>query len=132
MNVRSFARVVCTSVLLAVSVAMTLPPAVAAAEGQQRVRVSGVVRDEANAITLPGLPVEVVGTDRPSTPTSTAATCSTWRRAPTSSRSRWTAIRSGTIKVDRWPERTVTVDVGLTMSEFAETVTVTADADRCR
>src|SRR5687767_6291696 len=35
---------------------------VAGAAYSQKVRVSGVVRDESNAITLPGLPVEVVGT----------------------------------------------------------------------
>src|SRR5688572_7402827 len=36
----------------------------AAARPAQTVRVTGVVRDEANAITLPGVPVEVVGTDQ--------------------------------------------------------------------
>ena len=34
----------------------------ARAATQQKVRVTGVVRDESNAITLPGIPVEVVGT----------------------------------------------------------------------
>jgi hypothetical protein len=35
-----------------------------AAQAGPTVRVVGVVRDESNAITLPGVPVEVVGTDQ--------------------------------------------------------------------
>lgn len=50
----------------------------------RQVRVSGVVRDEANAITLPGVPVEVMAAVRSSTPTWTAATCSTSPLAATS------------------------------------------------
>src|SRR5687768_2564546 len=56
--------------LLVCALALGAPPLVAQGDAQvapaQRpgptVRITGVVRDDANAITLPGVPVEVVGT----------------------------------------------------------------------
>ena len=47
-----------TAVLLGVLMALPAVPAWA----QQTVRIVGTVRDETNAIALPGTPVEVVGT----------------------------------------------------------------------
>ena len=62
MRVSSAARVLLSSVLFLGSATPFLAePAARALEAQQRIRVAGVVRDESNAITLPGLPVEVVG-----------------------------------------------------------------------
>jgi hypothetical protein len=57
-----------SGVLAAVLVAASLPVHIASAQTTpaarpgQTVRIVGVVRDEANAIALPGVPVEVVGT----------------------------------------------------------------------
>ena len=64
MNARVAARVFALSGLIAFGVPVgaaeqTAKPAASAA--QQTVRVTGVVRDESNNITLPGIPVEVVG-----------------------------------------------------------------------
>ena len=62
MRLSSPARVLLSSVLFLGAAAPTLAePAAAALEAQQRIRVTGIVRDDANSITLPGLPVEVVG-----------------------------------------------------------------------
>ena len=60
MNLRHIGRV--SLILLALSA--YAPPVFAeqaAATQERKVRVTGVVRDESNNITLPGLPVEVVG-----------------------------------------------------------------------
>ncbi|NOT45119.1 MAG: TonB-dependent receptor, partial [Acidobacteria bacterium] len=89
--------------------------------------VGGVVRDEQNAVSLPGVPVEVVGTSEV---------------VYTDVDGRYTlSLTPGThelkISLDGYAERTVrlevvagqrevTADVGLTMARFAETVTVTA------
>jgi outer membrane receptor protein involved in Fe transport len=56
MNVRRKAA----RLLSACALLLVLAPMIAAAQGRA-VRVTGVVRDEANAIALPGVPVEVVG-----------------------------------------------------------------------
>ncbi len=64
---------------------------------------------------------------RSSTPTSTAATSSTCRAARTRSRWRCTATRTSSLPSTR-AQSHHHVDVGLTMSRFAETVTVTAEA----
>jgi outer membrane receptor protein involved in Fe transport len=115
-------------------VLLTGPAVPAWAEGartafQQNVRVTGVVRDESNAITLPGIPVEVVGADR------TVYTDVDGRFV--------LDLAPGTyqlkIVMEGYEEKTltldvpvggrnVTADVGLTMARFAETVTVTAAA----
>ena len=100
----------------------------ARAASAQNVRVTGVVRDESNAITLPGIPVEVVGADR------TVYTDVDGRYV--------LDLAPGTYQLKVAMEgyearlltldvpaggRTITADVGLTMARFAETVTVTAD-----
>src|SRR5688500_11056062 len=55
----------CAVALAAALPALTSVSAEAAPAAQgQSVRVVGVVRDDANAIPLPGVPVEVVGTPR--------------------------------------------------------------------
>src|SRR5688572_28560199 len=54
----NFAKAVRALLALALLCAITAP---VLAQGQT-IRIVGTVRDEANAITLPGVPVEVVGT----------------------------------------------------------------------
>ncbi len=56
MNVRSKA----VKLLSVWALLLVLTPMIASAQGRT-VRITGVVRDEANAIALPGVPVEVVG-----------------------------------------------------------------------
>ena len=56
MNVRSKA----VKLLSVWALVLVLTPMIASAQGRT-VRITGVVRDEANAIALPGVPVEVVG-----------------------------------------------------------------------
>jgi outer membrane receptor protein involved in Fe transport len=98
-------------------------------EAQQKIRVTGVVRDESNAITLPGIPVEVVGTSEV---------------VYTDVDGRYVLdLAPGTyqlkVAMEGYQDRTlsleiaagarnVTADVGLMMAKFAETVVVTADA----
>lgn len=95
---------------------------------ERQVRVGGQVRDQANAISLPGVPVEVVETGQV---------------VYTDVDGRYTVdLPPGTYRLrvvlDGYQEhhvrvdltgsgRLVTVDIGLTMQRFAETVTVTAD-----
>jgi hypothetical protein len=96
---------------------------------QQNVRVTGVVRDESNAITLPGIPVEIVGTGQ------TVYTDVDGRFVFDLSPGTYQLKvamegydeKSLTLDVPAGG-RNVTADVGLTMARFAETVTVTAAA----
>ena len=91
-------------------------------------RVTGVVRDESNAIALPGVPVEVVGTGQV---VYTDVDGRYTLQLP-SGRHQVKVLLEGyqekTINLDAGVERTVTVNVGLTMVKFAESVTVTAQA----
>ncbi len=92
------------------------------------VRVSGTVRDEANAIPLPGIPVEVVGT------TQTVYTDVDGRYVldvtPGEHQIRVSmeGYQPKTVNVTAADQRNVVVDVGLTMARFQEAVTVTASA----
>ena len=61
MNLRQLGRLLLCVVALSVYAAPPVMAATAAAGQGRKVRVTGVVRDESNNITLPGLPVEVVG-----------------------------------------------------------------------
>ena len=100
----------------------------APAPAGQTVRVTGVVRDEANAITLPGVPVEVVGLNQV---VYTDVDGRYTVQIPPGSHQIKVLLegyQEKTIAVQAGQERTVTLDVGLTMVKFAETVTVTAQA----
>jgi outer membrane receptor protein involved in Fe transport len=120
--------------LIVPCVLLTGPAVPAWAEGartasQQNVRVTGVVRDESNAITLPGIPVEVVGAGR------TVYTDVDGRfvldLAPGTYQLKivMEGYEEKSLTLDVPPGgRNVTADVGLTMARFAETVTVTAAA----
>ena len=96
MRVPFTARVLLSSVLfLGAAAPSVAEPAGRTIEAQQRVRVTGVVRDESNAITLPGLPVEVVGADQTVyTDVDGRYVARARSRAPIRSKWRWTAIRS--------------------------------------
>ena len=87
----------------------------------------GVVRDETNAIALPGVPVEVVDTKEV---TYTDVDGRYVIQVPPGKHTLKIALegyqeRSITIEA---AGRTLTADVGLTMAKFAETVTVVAQA----
>ena len=101
---------------------------VATAAQERTVRVVGVVKDQANAISLPGVPVEVGGT------TNVVFTDVDGRyviELPAGKHELKVTMdgyQSATIQVDTTgPERTMTADVGKTMTKFAETVEVVAN-----
>jgi len=115
--------------------AYAVPPAASAQGGaqvapvprEQSVRVVGVVRDEANAIALPGVPVEIVGSEQ------VVYTDVDGRYVIQVPPGKYQVK----IVIEGYQEktvdivatgRTVTADVGLTMARFAETVTVRATA----
>ena len=96
--------------------------------GQTTVRVTGVVRDEANAITLPGVPVEVIGINQV---VYTDVDGRYTLQVPPGQHQVKVLLegyQEKTITVQAGAERTITLDVGLTMARFSETVTVTAQA----
>ena len=96
--------------------------------GQKTVRIVGVIRDEVNAIALPGIPVEVEGTGQV---VFTDVDGRYVLDVPPGAH-RIKVVMEGyqpkTITVNAGAERNVTVDVGLAMARYAETVTVTAQA----
>jgi TonB-dependent receptor len=106
-----------------------LPARPAAAQGATpgQVRIVGVVRDETNAISLPGVPVEVVETKE------TVYTDVDGRYLVQVPQGKVTlkvtleGYQEKTITLET-TGRTMTADVGLTMAKFAESVTVTAQA----
>src|SRR5512134_1747411 len=91
-----------------------LAPVIAFAQGRT-VRITGVVRDEANAIALPGVPVEVVGANQ------VVYTDVDGRYAlqvPAGKHQIKVLIegyQERLINVEAGVERTITADVGLTM-----------------
>jgi hypothetical protein len=114
---------------LAAALVVTLLGAPGAARAQGTVRVVGEVRDDSIALSLPGVPVAVEGTDQvvftdvdgryvlnlaPGSYTLRVSMDGYQERIVT------LALQSG--------QGVVTADVGLTMNAFAETVTVTAQA----
>jgi outer membrane receptor protein involved in Fe transport len=95
--------------------------------GQKMVRVAGVVRDETNAITLPGIPVQVIGA-RQVVYTDVDGRY-VLRLAPGTHEIKvaMEGYEEKTVRVDTTAQEDLTVDVGLSMARYAETVTVTAD-----
>jgi hypothetical protein len=130
MNLRIPARLLLSSLLLlGVAQSASAGQAARAAASQPTVRVTGVVRDEQNAITLPGLPVEVVGRNQ------TVYTDVDGRYVLDLAPGQYQLKvamegyleRLITLEIEPG-SKPVTVDVGLQMGKFAETVTVVADA----
>ena len=116
--------------LLTVALAGFAAPAIAeqAASGAQarKVRVTGVVRDDSNNITLPGLPVEVTGGETVYTDVDGRYIVDL---VPGSYEIKVSmdGYETKTLKVDvAAGARVIDANVGLSMTRFAETVTVTA------
>ncbi len=122
----SAAALIC--LLLANSAALAAAEQASQATTARKVRVTGIVKDESNNITLPGIPVEVAG----------AATVYTdvdgrflFELAPGTHEIKvaMEGYETQVIKVEvPAGARVIDANVGLQMSRFAETVTVTADA----
>jgi hypothetical protein len=93
----------------------------------QTVRVVGTVRDETNAIALPGVPVEVVGTSQVVYTDVDGRYVLPVAPGRHQVKIALEGYQERTISVEA-TERTTTADVGLVMARFAETVTVTASA----
>jgi hypothetical protein len=128
-------NIVLRAARIAPVVALLLLPAHAAAaqaapagQAGPTTRITGVVRDEANAIALPGVPVEVVETG------DVVYTGVDGRYVvqvpPGMYRVRvlMDGYQEKVVTVTAGTERLITVDVGLSMTGFSETVTVTGRA----
>jgi hypothetical protein len=104
-----------------------LAAAAAPAIAQQTTRVVGVVRDEANAIALPGIPVEVIGNGHVVYTDVDGRYILELPLGIHEIKVSMEGYQDRVIKIDASAERNITADVGLRMTGFSETVTVTAD-----
>lgn len=117
---------VCAFALLTAS----LPAGAAAAPQGARsgdVRIVGVVRDESNAIALPGVPVEVVETKDVAYTDVDGRYILQVPPGKVTLKVTLEGYQEKTIALET-TGRTMTADVGLTMAKFAESVTVVAQA----
>jgi outer membrane receptor protein involved in Fe transport len=95
----------------------------------QRVRIVGQVRDQANAIALPGVPVEVVGSDQVVYTDVDGRFSLEVAPGTHQLKVMLDGYQEQMVTVEaRATERTTTADIGLSMTRFAETVTVVAAA----
>lgn len=92
------------------------------------VRIVGTVRDQANAIPLPGLPVEVVSTGQVVYTDVDGKYVIEVPPGEYEIKVTMDSYQTQVVKVTTGSERTLTADVGLEMNRFAEVVTVTAAA----
>ena len=125
MNLRHIGRISLFLLALSAYVPPVLAEQAAATQGR-KVRVTGVVRDESNNITLPGLPVEVVGGETVYTDVDGRYVL---ELAPGTYELKVSmdGYETKTLKVDvDGAARVIDANVGMTMSRFAETVQVTA------
>ena len=111
--------------VFACALALTLAPVVVAAQGRT-VRISGVVRDEANAIALPGVPVQVEGTDQVVYTDVDGRYVLNVTPGTHQLKILLEGYQERLINVEAGQERTLTADVGLTMTRLTETVIVKA------
>jgi hypothetical protein len=100
----------------------------AAPRSGQTTRVTGVVRDDANAIPLPGLPVEVVETGHVVYTDVDGRYVLDLPRGTYRVRVVMDGYEEKLVAVDTGAARMLMLDMGLTMARFTETVTVTAEA----
>lgn len=130
-------REIVAAVLVAAAVASTGSSIAAQAGAQaaptagragQTVRIVGVIRDEANGISLPGIPVEIVDTKQVVYTDVDGRYILDVVPGTHQIKVLMEGYQEKVISVNLGTERSVTVDVGLTMARFAETVTVTAEA----
>lgn len=91
------------------------------------VRVTGTVRDEQNAIPLPGLPVEVVGTSRVVYTDVDGRYLLDLTPGTYELRVAMDGYQERTIRIVAEGRSTIVADVGLSMTRYAEEVTVVAD-----
>jgi TonB dependent receptor/CarboxypepD_reg-like domain/TonB-dependent Receptor Plug Domain len=103
--------------------AVQAPPA---REAGQPVRITGVVRDQANAIALPGVPVEVVGTGQVVHTDVDGRYVLDLSPGTHEIRILLDGYEEKTVRVEAARERQMSVDVGLSMMRFSEAVTVSA------
>jgi hypothetical protein len=89
-------------------------------------RVTGRVIDQANAIPLPGIPIEVVGTSQVVYSDMDGRYMVQLPAGTHELKVEMEGYQPESIRVIVEGQRAITVDVSLTMSRFAETVTVTA------
>jgi len=95
----------------------------------QRVRIVGQVRDQFNAIALPGVPVEVVGSDQVVYTDVDGRFSLDVVPGTYQLKVMLDGYQERMVTVEaRASERTTTADIGLSMTRFAETVTVVANA----
>ena len=128
MSVRSQARSALFVCTLGLSVAPALAQNAKPSTAAESVRVTGIVRDESNAISLPGVPVEVIGTGQV---VYTDVDGRYMVQVPAGAHLLKIALEGydpKTIAVQAGMERIIALDIGLRMTRFAETVTVTARA----
>ncbi len=126
-------RVTCAAVLSGLLLGVPADPVMAAGSAQvstaRKVRVTGVVRDEFNNITLPGVPVEVVGQDQVVYTDVDGRYVLDLDPGTHQLRVLMEGYDERLIGVEVAPgARPIDVNVGLSMSRFSETVTVQADA----
>lgn len=129
MNFR-IAGAVALTCLLMVDQPQLLAEQASQVSAAKKIRVTGIVRDEQNNITLPGVAVEVVG--QPETTTFTDVDGRyVFDLAPGSYELKilMDGYEERHVKVEvEAGARTIDADVGLSMTRFAETVTVSAEA----
>jgi TonB-dependent receptor len=103
-------------------------PAASTLAQQQNGRVVGTVRDETNAIALPGTPVEVVGTSQVVYTDVDGRYVLSLPAGPYQIKVTLEGYQEKLVNVDAGSERTQTVDIGIVMNRFAESVTVSGQA----
>ena len=124
------------AVLFAVLVASVAPMASAQDGAQvapsrrtgQTVRVTGIVRDQSNAITLPGVPVEVVDTQEVVYTDVDGRYVLQLPPGKHEIKVHMDGYEDKAIEVDTADQRTMTLDVGLTMLRFSQNVEVVGRA----
>jgi len=122
MKLRNRAKGVLIGVWLVLGWVVVVP-----AEAQDRpTRVVGQVRDELNAVPLPGIPVEVVGSDQIVYTDVDGRYSLQLPRGAYELRVSMDGYQSVSVKLNLTGERTVNADVSLTLTRFADTVTVSA------
>lgn len=128
MSLRTFSVAVLSGWLMTVAVAPVAAEQASQTAAIRKVRVTGVVRDDSNNITLPGIPVEVSGGETVYTDVDGRYVLDL---APGAHEIKvaMDGYETRTIKVDvASGSRVIDANVGLRMSRFAETVLVTGDA----
>jgi len=112
------------ALLLGLALALPTVPAWA----QQTVRVVGTVRDETNAIALPGTPVEVVGTSQVVYTDVDGRYTLTVPAGVHEIKVALDGYQEKVLRLDTGVLRAVTLDIGIVMNNFAESVTVAGQA----